>query len=217
VLRGINLEIEDGEFLTIFGANGAGKTTLVKIIATLLSPTYGSVTVDGFDTKASPIDVRKRIGVISHETYLYHELTARENLLFYGRMYGVGGLQERVSGVMELVGLEARANDRVGTFSRGMKQRLSIARAILHDPPILLLDEPYTGLDQRAAETFDRVLESAGASGKTRVMVSHDMEKGLACDRAVIISRGEIAHQCSRDEIRDLAHFRAMYAQYVVD
>jgi len=136
-LRNINLRIAKGEFLTIFGPNGAGKTTLIKIISTLVSPTYGKVVIDGIDIKENPIEIRKKIGVISHETYLYHELTASENLQFFGRMYGTPDLDVRTEELLKTGGLDYRKNDRVRTFSRGMKQRLSIARALIHDPPVL--------------------------------------------------------------------------------
>ncbi|NOR60198.1 MAG: ATP-binding cassette domain-containing protein, partial [Methanosarcinales archaeon] len=147
VLKNIDLDVKKGEFITIFGPNGAGKTTLMKIMSTLVEPSAGSISIDGFNVKDDPVEIRKRIGSISHETYLYSELTAEENLRFFGRMYGMdkNHLDARVDELIEQVGLEYRSNDRVGTFSRGMKQRLSIARALIHEPSILFLDEPYTG------------------------------------------------------------------------
>ncbi len=212
----ININIKKGEFLTIFGPNGAGKTTLIKIISTLISPTSGKVIIDGIDIKENPLEIRKKIGVISHETYLYHELTASENLRFFGSMYGALDLENRINELIKQVGLAYRKNDRVRTFSRGMKQRLSIARALIHDPPILLLDEPYTGLDQHASATFDRILSEMNAHDKTRVLISHDIERGIAmCDRAIILSDGRIAHEMSESEIRDLLQCRAIYEKYV--
>jgi heme exporter protein A len=216
VLRNIDLRIEKGEFLTIFGPNGAGKTTLIKIMSTLVSPTSGRVIIDGMDIKENPIEIRKKIGVISHETYLYHELTAAENLRFFGRMYGVSDIENRIDELIKQVGLTYRKNDRVRTFSRGMKQRLSIARALIHDPPILLLDEPYTGLDQHASATFDRILGGMNAHDKTRVLISHDIERGIAmCDRAIILADGHIAHEMSQSEMQDLLQCRAIYEKYV--
>ncbi|MDJ1420846.1 MAG: heme ABC exporter ATP-binding protein CcmA [Candidatus Methanoperedens sp.] len=218
VLRNIDLSIEQGQFLTIFGPNGAGKTTLIKIISTLVSPTSGRVMIDGIDIKEKPIEIRKKIGVISHETYLYHELTAAENLRFFGRMYGIenNDIEAKIDDLLKQVGLSYRKNDRVRTFSRGMKQRLSIARALIHDPPILLLDEPYTGLDQHASATFDRILDSMNAHDKTRVLISHDIERGISmCDRAVILTNGNIAHEMSGSEIGDLQKCRAIYERYV--
>jgi len=216
VLRNINLRIENGEFLTIFGPNGAGKTTLIKIMSTLVSPTSGKIVVDGLDIRENPIEVRKKIGVISHETYLYHELTAAENLRFFGRMYDTPDVENRIDELIKQVGLTYRKNDRVRTFSRGMKQRLSIARALIHDPPILLLDEPYTGLDQHATATFDRILGGMNAHEKTRVLISHDIEHGISmCDRAIILTNGHIAHEMSEDEIKNLLQCRAIYEKHV--
>lgn len=212
-LRDVDLDIKKGEFITLLGPNGAGKTTLIKIMSTLMSATSGSVTIDGYEVKEEPIKVRKRIGVISHETYLYDDLTAYENLEFYGKMYEVGELDERISNVISLAGLQHRLYDRVGTFSRGMKQRLSIARTLLHDPPILFLDEPYTGLDQHAAATFDEI-SSRFAEDKTTVMAIHDISRGFEkCDRLVILSSGEKVFDVPKEEIRDEAHLRSIYVQ----
>ncbi|HUW68252.1 MAG TPA: ABC transporter ATP-binding protein [Candidatus Nanoarchaeia archaeon] len=218
VLRDIDLDIETGEFLTIFGPNGAGKTTLVKIMSTLISPTAGTVLIEDYDVKKSPLEVRQLIGIISHETYLYQDLTARENLKFFGNMYGMPKdmLDSRIHELTDQVGLKYRLDDRVGTFSRGMKQRLSIARAILHDPKILFLDEPYTGLDQHAAATFDRILSELDVSDKTQVMVSHDIERGLnLADRIIILYEGKIVYQAARSEIKDIEQFREIYEYYV--
>lgn len=216
VLRNIDLRIENGEFLTIFGPNGAGKTTLIKIMSTLVAPTSGRIVIDGIDINEDPIEVRKKIGVISHDTFLYTELNAAENLRFFGRMYGTPQLETRIEELLKQVGLSHRKNDRVRTFSRGMKQRLSIARALIHDPPILFLDEPYTGLDQHASAVFDSLLSSMNAHDKTRVLISHDIERGISmCDRAVILTDGKIAHEMTKDEIKDLLQCRAIYEKHV--
>lgn len=172
--------------------------------------------IDGIDIKENPIEIRKKIGVISHETYLYHELTAAENLRFFGRMYGTKDIDNRINELIKQVGLSYRKNDRVRTFSRGMKQRLSIARALIHNPPILLLDEPYTGLDQHASATFDKILSSMNAQDKTRVLISHDIERGISfCDRAIILANGSIVHEMSESEIQNLMQCRAIYEKYV--
>lgn len=216
VLKNINLEIKKGEFLTIFGPNGAGKTTLVKIMSTLVSPTSGRVLIDGVDIKENPIGIRKKIGVISHDTYLYTELTAAENLRFFGKMYDVLDTEARIDELLERVGLKYRKNDRVGTFSRGMKQRLSIARALIHDPPILFLDEPYTGLDQHASATFDRILSGTNAHDKTRVLISHDIERGISfCNRAIILANGHIAYEMNDTELGDLLKCKTIYDKLV--
>jgi len=215
-LKGINLEVKKGEFIALFGPNGAGKTTLIKTMSTLISPTSGAVVIDGYDIREEPIGVRKRIGVISHETYLYEDLTARENLQFYARMYDIDGMEERISDVMSEVGIAPRANDLVRTFSRGMKQRLSIARAVLHDPPILLLDEPYTGLDPHAVATFDRILEKSDISKKTVVMTTHMIGRGIEMsDRVAILRSGEIVYDVPREQIRDEEHFKSIYGSCV--
>ena len=191
---------------------------MIKIISTLISPTAGTVLIEGHDVKESPLEVRQLIGIISHETYLYQDLTARENLKFFGKMYGMpkDKLESRIHELTDQVGLKYRLDDRVGTFSRGMKQRLSIARAILHDPKILFLDEPYTGLDQHAAATFDRILSELDVSDKTQVMVSHDIERGLnLADRIIILYEGKIVYQAARSEIKDIEQFRETYEYYV--
>jgi heme exporter protein A len=194
-LRGVDLEVRKGEFLVILGTNGAGKTTLLKILATLLRPTAGKVRVAGFDLTERAKEVRRAIGVVSHQTYLYDDFTAHENLQFYGRMYGVPNLEERAQEVFTRVGLKGRLHDRVGTYSRGMQQRLAIARAMLHDPPVLLLDEPETGLDQQAGVILREMVEAFGEGGRTTVMTTHSLERTLdLADRVVIIAKGKVAH-----------------------
>jgi len=214
VLRGVTLSIEQGEFVTLFGPNGAGKTTLLRIIATLSKPTAGRVIVGGYDAHKNGDAVRSLLGVVSHKSLLYDDLTADENLRFYARMYQLpkGSRETRITEVLEAVSLQRRANDLVGTFSRGMQQRLSIARAILHQPPVMLLDEPYTGLDQDAAATLDNILRDVAAAGRTVLMTTHNISRGLALtDRALILSRGKIAFESPRSQL-DEAGFAETYA-----
>jgi len=158
VLRGLDFEVQPGEFVALLGPNGAGKTTFLRILASLSRPSLGNVTVAGYQLPHEAAAVRARLGVVSHLPLLYGDLTAEENLRFYGRMYNISGLEPRITEVLEMVGLENRRRDLVRTFSRGMQQRLAIGRAVLHDPDVMLFDEPYTGLDQDASSMLDEVL-----------------------------------------------------------
>jgi len=213
VLRGVDLRVQRGEFLTLLGPNGAGKTTLLRIIATLSRPTAGEVRVGGWSLPKFADRVRPHLGFISHHPLLYAELTAEENLRFFARMYALPEPARRIAEVLDAVGLTARRNDPVGEFSRGMQQRLSIARAILHRPEVLLLDEPYTGLDQDAAAMLDEVLRSVATAGRTVVMTTHNLARGLAnCDQVAILSRGKIVFQSGREEV-DPAGFSQVYAR----
>ena len=212
VLDNVNFSVKGGEFLTIVGPNGAGKTTLIKIMATLVNATGGTVEIGGFNVKKSPEKVRGIIGVISHNTYLYNDLTAGENLKFFGKMYAIPESDRRVDEVLGDTGLADRKHDRVGTFSRGMKQRLSIARAILHKPSVLLLDEPYTGLDQQASASLESVLNSLTGSGITTIMISHDLKRGLAlADQVMIMASGTVRYHAPASEVADVAEFQAVY------
>jgi len=193
-VRGIDFDLAKGEFLTIFGPNGAGKTTLIKILSTLTKPTSGTAHVAGYDVLGGDPRLRNEIGVISHVSFLYEELTALENMLFYAKMYRLKNKKDRAVQVIEEVGLNARMHDRVRTFSKGMLQRLSIARAVIHNPSILFLDEPYTGLDQHASNSFKEQLHSLHTSKRTILMTTHDISRGLEmCDRAAILVKGRIA------------------------
>jgi heme exporter protein A len=193
VLRKLDLEVAEGEFVALLGPNGAGKTTLLRILASLSRPSLGEVRIAGYQLPRQAAAVRRSLGVVSHLPLLYGDLSAEENLAFYGRLYGVEGLGQRVSEVLELVGLTRRRRDLVRTFSRGMQQRLAIGRAVLHDPEVLLLDEPHTGLDQDACEMLDNALRQVAARNRTVVMTSHDMARAddLAT-RFDILSRGVI-------------------------
>jgi heme exporter protein A len=202
VLRGLDFEVQEGEFVALLGPNGAGKTTFLRILASLSRPTLGEVRVAGYLLPVQAAAVRRNLGVVSHLPLLYGDLTAEENLRFYGRMYGVLELSQRINQVLELVGLNSRRRDLVRTFSRGMQQRLAIGRAILHDPNVLLFDEPHTGLDQDACDMLDRLLREVAGQGRTVVMTSHDLGRveDLA-SRFVVLSRGVISASAHRNEL----------------
>jgi heme exporter protein A len=210
-LRGVDLDLAEGEFVTVLGPNGAGKTTLLRILATLSKPTAGLVQIAGYDVNRAGPQVRQLIGLVSHQTLLYLHLSAEDNLRFYGRLYDLNGLDSRIDEVLKLVGLEARRTDLVRTFSRGMQQRLTIARAILHEPRVMFFDEPYTGLDQQAASVLSGILTTVAAAGRTVLLTTHDLERGLVgCDRVVILKRGKVVHQADRTDI-DSASFAKLY------
>ena len=193
VLRGLEFTVEPGEFVALLGPNGAGKTTFLRILSSLSRATLGQVTIAGYSLPHQAAAVRRQLGVVSHLPLLYGDLTAEENLRFYGRMYGLAGLSQRITEVLEIVGLSERRRDLVRTFSRGMQQRLTIARAIIHGPEVLLLDEPHTGLDQDACDMLDMVLGGVAKSGHTVVMTSHDLARaaGLA-SRFDVLTNGTI-------------------------
>jgi len=210
-LRGVDLSVDNGEFLTLFGPNGAGKTTLIRVVASLARPTSGTVQVQGEDLSKVATSVRAHIGLISHNPLLYGDLTPDENLGFFARMYDLPDPGSRIDTVLEQVGLTARRRDPVRTFSRGMVQRLAIARAILHDPVIMLLDEPYTGLDLQAADMLRSVLQELAASNRTVILTTHNLEQGLEmCDRAAILNRGKLAWQGPRAGL-DLVAMKEIY------
>ncbi len=202
VLRGVDFRVERGEFVALLGPNGAGKTTFLRILSSLARPSLGEVKVAGYSLPNQAAQVRARLGVVSHMPLLYGDLTAQENLEFYARMYGIADPQSRIATVLDLVGLASRRNDLVRTFSRGMAQRLAIGRAVLHDPEVILFDEPYTGLDQDASTMLDEVLKSVAAQGRTVVMTSHDLARAEdLATRFDILTRGVIAASSSREAL----------------
>jgi heme exporter protein A len=210
-LRGVDLELAEGEFLTLFGPNGAGKTTLIRILASLARPSSGTVHIRGQDLGKEATAVRRQIGLISHQPLLYGDLTADENLRFFAQLYDLPDAAARINAVLEQVGLVSRRRDPVRTYSRGMVQRLSIARAVLHDPAIMLLDEPYTGLDLQAADMLRGVLQELAASNRTVILTTHNLEQGLEmCDRAAVLNRGRIGWQGQRGEV-DLDSMKEIY------
>jgi heme exporter protein A len=212
-VRGIEFTLDPGEFLTVFGPNGAGKTTLLRILCGAVRPTRGEVTVGG-DEVASDA-ARRRIGLLSHQTFLYPGLSAAENLDFYARLYGLPRRRERVEEALVSVGLQDRRGDRVRTFSRGMQQRLALARTLLHGPSVVLLDEPYTGLDPHAAAMLRTVLERLKDGRTTVVLVTHNLSQGLEqADRVVVQVGGRWVSDEPRAAV-DAAAFERVYTDRV--
>ena len=210
-LRSLSIEIPRGESLTIVGRNGAGKTTFLKIVSSIIRSYTGDVEISGKNLKNSDDDTRRKIGFVSHESLLYKDLTVRDNLAFYARMYGVARADERIVEMIRRVDLEAKRDVVVRALSRGMKQRVSLARAFIHEPSILLLDEPFTGLDEKASEILDDFLAEFKRSGGTAVMVTHDIDRGWKhADRVVVFEKGRIAHETSPKE-SSLDAFRTEY------
>lgn len=197
VLRKLDLTINKGEFVALLGPNGSGKSTLLRLLTGLSKPTAGKILIGGWELPREAAAVRAQIGMVSHKALLYENLTARENLTFFAKLYNLSAAEteRRIGLLLERVGLAKRANDLVRTYSRGMQQRLSIARALLHDPHVLLLDEPHTGLDQDASATLDGLLLEAQAEGHTIVMVTHELDRAARlADRIVILARGVIGY-----------------------
>jgi heme exporter protein A len=196
-LRDISLQIEPGSCTALLGRNGAGKTTLLRIIAGLSRAAKGQVSIFGDDVRTS--NTRYRLGVLGHAIGIYDELSAMENLRLFGRLYDVANIEEAAMRWLEKVGLDRVANGLVREFSRGMRQRLAVARAFIHDPQVLLLDEPFTSLDDRAIAVLQSVLRDAVASGKTVLMSTHQLREALElATHVVLINRGRMAHHGER-------------------
>jgi len=211
VLRELDFEVRSGEFVALLGPNGAGKTTLLRILSSLSKPTSGLVQVASYQLPEGAVHVRALLGVVSHQPLLYGDLTAEENLSFYARLYGVD--RPRIGEVLDLVGLSSRKSDLVRVFSRGMQQRLAIGRSILHNPQILLLDEPHTGLDQEAGEILDSVLREIALEGRTVVMTSHDLVRAAElASRLDILSKGKIKASTSTGDLKP-ADFVTFYRE----
>jgi len=213
-LAGVNLIVEEGEFVILLGPNGAGKTTLLRTVATLTRPTSGMVRIAGSDPLKVGLTVRQQIGYLSHRTLLYNDLSAEQNLLFYARMYGLADPDARIAELLERVDLADRRDDLVRNYSRGMQQRLAVVRTMLHRPRLLLLDEPYTGLDPLAADRLTELLTELSEEGCTLLLATHHMGDLAAVNkRAVILSRGRVIHD---DVIADVAGFPALYRDLVL-
>ena len=194
VLNDLNLSIVSGEIVALIGKNGAGKTTLVRILATLLKPNAGIITFNNDPMHENLIRVRRQLGVVLHGPMLYPNLNARENLSFYGRLFSIQNLNERIELLLSEVDLTSRAEDLVRTYSRGMQQRLSVIRSILHDPDVLLWDEPYTGLDENSSDKLDIILKQKAEGGKSILLTTHDLDRVFSvATRVDIVHKGKIA------------------------
>jgi heme exporter protein A len=212
-LRGVDLSIRPGETLGVFGNNGAGKSTLLQITASLLSPSSGNVTFRGKDIFKTTADYRRVVGFVSHQSFLYNDLTAWENLQFYGRLYQVPDLPARIDTMLDRVGLANRAHEPVRTFSRGMHQRVSVARAFLHDPTLILLDEPWSGLDQKSGNVLSGLLEELRGRDRMIMLTTHDLDRGLQmATKTVILERGKIVY--SGDGSVDRDTFNTLYHEH---
>jgi heme exporter protein A len=214
-VRGIDLELARGEFLTIFGPNGAGKSTLLRMLCGAVRPTRGTVRIAGEPIGGEEEGWRSKIGLLSHQTFLYPGLSAAENLDFYARLYSLPDRKARVAEALEGVGLLERAADRVRTFSRGMQQRLALARTLLHEPEVVFLDEPYTGLDPHASTMLRAVLDRLKDGRRTVVLVTHNLSQGLEqADRVAVQVGGRWVSDEPRGQI-DAARWEQEYTERV--
>ncbi len=219
-LRGISFTIRQGEIVALVGPNGAGKTTLLRIIGTLSQAHAGKIHIGQIPIPEHANAARAAIGFVGHQTFMYDDLTARENLNFFARLYDLPNIPQRIEQVAARVGITHRLDDVVRTLSRGLQQRLTIARMLLHEPVVLLLDEPYTGLDQVAADLLDQMMLDAKKEGRAILFSTHDLERGLAvCDRAIIMKAGRIVHDLPRSAWHPsgLAGFMKIYARVLED
>ena len=196
ILRGVDLFLDQSECMALLGANGAGKTTLLRILAGLVKPSAGCVCVGGLDIERDAQQLRRVVGFVAHQPYLYDELTALENLLFFGRMYTVKQARERASELLQRVGLAKRAGERVAALSRGQVQRLALVRALLHSPRLLLLDEPDTGLDEQGNELLEALLHEHVERGGTTLFTTHNLDRALKLsDRIGMLAGGRVVYQ----------------------
>jgi heme exporter protein A len=210
-LRSVAFSVGEGEFVTVFGHNGAGKSTLLNIVATLIRSYEGTVTLFGNDLAKANEDTRRSLGFMSHDSFLYADLTARENLVFYARLYNIPDPAGTAQAMLERVDLTHKSESVVRDLSRGMKQRLSLGRAFLHSPRLLLLDEPYTGLDETACLNLNAMLSEFTSGGGAVLMTTHDIDRGFrVADRVFVLDRGRIVHESSTKDV-GLDEFRESY------
>ena len=216
VLRKIDLTLHSRERLALLGANGAGKTTLLRLLACLTQPSSGSIELSGLESRRDAQEMRQLVGLVAHDPFLYEELTALENLLFFGRLYGIANTRKRAAELLSRVGLERREQERAGAFSRGMLQRLAWARALLHSPRLLLLDEPETGLDQEGHALMESLLAEHISSGGSIIFTTHQLERAIgSSDQLVILHAGRIVmrQETAGTSLEDL---RRVYREVVI-
>ena len=211
----LDLQVTRGESVALFGPNGAGKTTLVRILTLCLRASGGSFSICGLDPRRDDLRIRRRIGLVSHESFLYDDLTAAENLVFFARLYGVSDPAARAAVLLDAFGLAHRAADPLRAFSRGMRQRTSLARALVHDPELVFLDEPFSGLDPHAARTLQQRLTQLRRDRRTILLVTHDLASGLALsDRWIVLRQGRIAAEGRSAESDPLEFERWYHEQF---
>lgn len=193
VLKGIELEFQKGEFVALFGPNGAGKTTLIRILSTIIKSDEGNISIADYDINKNVTDIRKIIGLLTHENFLYQNLTVNENLNFFAKLYNIKNAQESINHKLNKIGVYSKRNELVRNLSSGMKQRVSIVRSLVHDPEIILLDEPFVGLDIEGAEYLLGMFAEFKKENKTSLVTTHDLRFGLKeCTKVVVINKGRI-------------------------
>jgi heme exporter protein A len=212
VLKGVDLTINEGNVVALLGTNGAGKTTLLRLISGLAKPDRGEILLGGVGLQQASIELRRYVGLVSHMPLLYEHLTAWENLIFFAGMYDLDEPAGRIEAVLQAVDLWPRRNDRVRTYSRGMQQRLAIARAILHDPPVLLLDEPDTGLDQKSSQMLQTLLQHLGDKRRAILFSTHNLDRALTwADSVAMLVQGQINHHTSTSLFDDAAMIHQLH------
>lgn len=219
VLDGLDMTVDSGQIVALMGPNGAGKTTLLRIVSTLTSPSSGDVLIDGESVFQDSVYARGSIGVVGHSTYIYDDLTPLENLKFYLSMNGIvgKGAEDLARSLLDRVGLTHRINDRSAVLSRGMRQRLAIARALSHSPKILLLDEPFSSLDQRGVEILTEMLENEREKGRSIIVITHEFSRITSLmDRADILIRGKIHRSFGSEELSNM-DLRSSYREIVLE
>jgi heme exporter protein A len=213
ILQDVSLDIPQGRFVVILGANGAGKSTLLKMLATLIRPSSGDLTLFGRCVHGDAGRLRSRIGYLGHQSMLYRELSARGNLVFFGRLYGIAEPDQRARQLLEMVGLADRMDDAVKTFSRGMTQRAAIARALVSDPDLLLADEPFAGLDPPSSHAVEKLFGRLHAAGKTIILAHHDVDQSLRmAQQGIVLRQGRVVvDRCTR-QLDSVTAIREMVA-----